>query len=68
MGEWPYRGAYSAVALITLGWMIWGLRRQALREQLWTDPGNSRRAMPLAFVLLACGYWRNPTMVEPRSS
>ena len=22
MGEWPYRGVYSAVAFITFGWMI----------------------------------------------
>ena len=23
MGEWPYRGAYSLVAALTLVWMIW---------------------------------------------
>ena len=23
MGEWPYRGLYSLVAFVTLGWMIW---------------------------------------------
>jgi uncharacterized membrane protein len=23
IGEWPYRGLYSLVAFITLGWMIW---------------------------------------------
>ena len=23
LGEWPYRGVYSLVAALTLGWMIW---------------------------------------------
>ena len=63
MGEWPYRGAYSTVALITLVWMIWAYAN-APREQLWTGVGEIAVVlMPLAFVLLACGYWRNPTMV-----
>jgi len=63
IGEWPYRGVYSLVAFITLGWMIWAYAG-APREQLWI--GNSEVAyvlMPLAFILIACGYWRNPTMV-----
>jgi uncharacterized membrane protein len=63
MGEWPYRGLYSLVAFITLGWMIWAYAA-APREVLWT---GSRQItfvlMPLAFVLIACGYWRNPTMI-----
>jgi uncharacterized membrane protein len=63
MGEWPYRGLYSLVALITLGWMIWAYT-QAPPEILW---GGFRQApywvMPPAFILIACGYWRNPTMV-----
>jgi uncharacterized membrane protein len=63
MGEWPYRGAYSTVALITLGWMIWAYAG-APREQLWTGFREIAVVlMPFAFVLLACGYWRNPTMV-----
>ena len=63
LGEWPYRGVYSLVALIALGWMIWAYR-VAPREPLW---GGAREIafvlMPIAFILLACGYWRNPTMV-----
>lgn len=63
MGEWPYRGAYSAVALITLVWMAWAYAG-APREQLWTGSREIPYVlMPLAFVLIACGYWRNPTMV-----
>ena len=63
MGEWPYRGAYSTVALITLVWMAWAYAG-APREQLWTGLREVPYVlMPLAFVLIACGYWRNPTMV-----
>lgn len=63
LGEWPYRGVYSLIALITLGWMIWAYRA-APPGPLW---GASREIafvlMPIAFILIACGYWRNPTMV-----
>ena len=63
IGEWPYRGLYSLIALATLGWMIWGYVT-AEHTHLWTGPRTPPYvAMPLAFVLLACGYWRNPTMV-----
>jgi uncharacterized membrane protein len=63
LGEWPYRGLYSAVALAALAWMIWAYGN-APQEPLWTG----LRLLPLvvtpfAFVLIACGYWRNPTMV-----
>jgi len=63
IGEGPYRGVYSLVALITLVWMIWAYGA-APRETLWTGWRElPRLVMPLAFVLIACGYWRNPTMV-----
>ena len=63
IGEWPYRGIYSLVALATLAWMITAYAN-APRDLLW--PGLRfvpLAVMPFAFVLLACGYWRNPTMV-----
>jgi uncharacterized membrane protein len=63
LGEWPYRGVYSAAAFATLGAMIWAYIGVP-REPLW--PGLRLIplvAMPLAFVLIACGYFRNPTMV-----
>jgi uncharacterized membrane protein len=63
MGEWPYRGVYSLAALVTLVWMIFAYFG-APREPLW--PGLRALplvVMPVAFVLIACGYWRNPTMV-----
>ena len=63
LGEWPYRGLYSAVAFATLAWMIWAYAT-APHEHLWqglrTPPFV---VLPFAFILLACGYWRNPTMV-----
>jgi len=63
LGEWPYRGVYSLVALITLGWMIWAYAA-APREPLWDGARQITFVlMPIAFILLACGYWRNPTMV-----
>lgn len=63
LGEWPYRGLYSAAAFVTLGWMIWALVH-APREPLW----NGWRllpviVMPFALILVATGYRRNPTMV-----
>ncbi len=63
MGEWPYRGVYSVLAFATLAWMIVAYAG-APREPLW--PGFQwvpLVVMPLAFVLIVCGYWRNPTMV-----
>jgi uncharacterized membrane protein len=63
MGEWPYRGLYSLVALVTLVWMAWAYAA-APRELLWTGFRQIAYVlMPIAFVLIACGYWRNPTMV-----
>jgi len=63
IGEWPYRGAFSLVAFATLGWMIWAYAG-APREALWTGFREIPRVvMPLAFILIACGYFRNPTMV-----
>jgi uncharacterized membrane protein len=63
LGEWPYRGLYSLAAFATLAWMIWAYA-SAPHEHLWQGPRMPPYvAMPLAFVLLACGYWRNPTMV-----
>jgi tripartite-type tricarboxylate transporter receptor subunit TctC len=63
MGEWPYRGAYSLVAFVTLIWMIWAYAAAPV-QPLWTGIREAPRiVMPLVFILLACGYWRNPTMV-----
>ena len=63
IGERPYQGLYVVVAFITLGWMGWAFA-QAPREALF--PGLREAPyilMPFAFVLLACGFGRNPTIV-----
>ena len=64
MGEWPYRGLYSAIAAATLGWMIWAYAKSPPEALLWTPLRQVPYAvMPLAFILIVCGYWRNPTLV-----
>lgn len=63
LGEWPYRGLYSLAAFVTLGAMIWtyiGVPEEPLWPGLHLLP---LFVMPVAFVLIACGYFRNPTMV-----
>ena len=63
LGEWPYRGLYSALAFLTLGAMIWAYLR-APREVLWVGWRQlPLLVMPLALVLVVSGYRRNPTMV-----
>jgi uncharacterized membrane protein len=63
LGEWPYRGLYSAVAAATLVWMIWAYAHTA-PGALWSGWRLLPLiVMPFAFVLVVCGYWRNPTMV-----
>ena len=63
VGIWPYRTAYSLVALVTLVWMAWAYAT-APQAQLWTGlRAVPYVLMPIAFILIACGYWRNPTMV-----
>jgi uncharacterized membrane protein len=64
IGEWPYRGVYSLVAFATLSWMAWAYAAAPREALLWSPARLLPVAvMPFAFVLIACGYWRNPTMV-----
>lgn len=63
IGEKPYRGLYSLVALATIVWMSIAYV-QAPRELLWTPLRHLPSAlMPFVFVLLATGYFRNPMLV-----
>jgi uncharacterized membrane protein len=63
LGEWPYRGLYSLVALATLVWMATAYAA-APRELLWPGLRHLPSAvMPFAFILVACGFFRNPTIV-----
>ena len=64
LGEWPYRAAYSLIAAATLGWMIWAYAAAPRDAVLFAGIREAPYVlMPIAFILIACGYWRNPTMV-----
>ena len=64
LGEKAYLALYSLLAFATLGWMIWAYNRAPL-EPLWVGlRWLPAVAMPVAFVLAACGLLsRNPTAV-----
>jgi len=64
IGEKGYLGAYTLVAFLTLGWMIWAFNRTPA-EPLWEGLRLAPALlMPFSFVLLACGLLsRNPTLV-----
>jgi uncharacterized membrane protein len=63
LGERPYQGLYSLVALAAIAWMAHAYGN-APREPLWTGLRFLPvLVMPAAFVLLICGYSRNPTMI-----
>lgn len=63
VGERAYLGLYSLVALVAIVWMVIAYRHAPV-EPLWT---GSRAlpviVMPIAFVLLITGYFRNPSAV-----
>ncbi|MGQ0544517.1 MAG: NnrU family protein [Betaproteobacteria bacterium] len=64
IGEWPYRGVYSLVAFVTLAWMIWAYVEAPREALLWTPLRLVPLVvMPLSLVLIATGYWRNPSLV-----
>jgi uncharacterized membrane protein len=64
MGEWPWRGLYSVVAFAALFWMVSAYIQAPREALLWSPLRHLPSAvMPVAFILVACGYWRNPTIV-----
>jgi uncharacterized membrane protein len=64
LGEWPYRGLYSAAAFLTLGWAIWAYAHAPAQDLLWTPLRHLPVAvMPFAFILAIGGLARNPTAV-----
>ena len=63
LGEWPYRVLYSLIAAATLVWMIMAYSA-APGAPLWAGLRLAPAVvMPFALVMVACGYWRNPTLV-----
>ena len=67
LGERPFSGVYSAVAGVTILWMISAFAR-APYTPLWDTPGWARHApeivMPIALLAFVCSVTqRNPTAV-----
>ena len=67
VGEWPFRGLYSTIALLIFVWMIMAFR-DAPAVVLWTVPTALRHMpiglMPFVSILLVAGYTTpNPTAV-----
>ncbi len=67
LGEWPFRGFYSAIALVVFAWMIVAFR-EAPALVLWSVPISLKHIpigiMPFVAILLVAGYTTlNPTAV-----
>ena len=68
IGEGPYLGVYSLVALASFGYLIWVYASVPRFEYVWTpDPALywvPKLVMPFVFMLLVGGFMvKNPTMV-----
>jgi uncharacterized membrane protein len=63
IGQWPYVALYSLIALLTLGWMAWAYAAAPSEPLFPGCRGISYVLMPIALVLMACGFYRNPTIV-----
>lgn len=69
IGEGPFLGLYSLVALITLGWEIWAYLQVPASPLLWT-PGNLMWAIGtvltfIASVLFVGSLLGNPALPDP---
>lgn len=67
LGQWPFLGLYSLLALAAFAWLVWAYAR-APYVALWPTTIAARWvpfiAMPAAMILLIAGYGvRNPTIV-----
>lgn len=67
IGEWPFRTAYSAVALVSFAWLLLAYG-DAPAQELWEPPVGLRHLalgiMPVACLLLVAGYTSvNPSAV-----
>lgn len=66
MGEGPFRGLYSLISLVTLGWMIWTYRAMGAQQPIWL-PGNTgllvaTALMWLAAIFLVGSFIGNPAL------
>lgn len=71
LGDQLFLLLYSAVALVTLGWMILAWRAVANSVAFWVAPdwawSAGSGAMLLACILLAGAFFRNPAFPHPGS-
>ena len=71
LGEQWFLLLYSAVAFVTLGWMIFAYRAVRNSFPLWAAPGwawpVAAGVMLLACILLAGSFFRNPAFPHPGS-
>ncbi len=71
IGDNGYLGLYSAISLVTLGWMIWAYIK-APYESVWIGDEFKVWAiflMPVSLVLIACGLLtRNPSAVHQETA
>src|SRR5215211_5150001 len=70
MGEGPFRGLYSLVALITFGIMVWAYRRAGDQQPLWL-PGDTSLLiatvlMWLGAILFVGSFIGNPALAGAR--
>ena len=70
MGEGPFRGLYSLVALVTFGLMIWAYHRVGDQQPLWI-PGDTGLLiatvlMWLGAILFAGSFLGNPALPGAR--
>lgn len=69
LGDQMFAGLYSAVAFVTLGWMILSYRAADDSYFLWVTPDWAEPVaagvMLLACILLAGSFFRNPAFPQP---
>ena len=68
MGEGPFRGIYSLVALVMLGSMIYFYGKIGREPRIWPEPGDAlwivaSLLMWLAAILLVGSFFKNPALV-----
>jgi len=70
LGDNAYLGLYTAVSLVSLGWMIWAYSKAPFERLWWGDEFKAWAVvlMPVSLVLIAAGgLSKNPSAVRQES-
>jgi len=70
LGDSAYLGLYTAVSLVSLGWMIWAYSKAPFERLWWGDEFKAWAVvlMPVSLVLIAAGgLSKNPSAVRQES-